>query len=119
MAKYLMLIVENESAYAEGGAATYGEVMAAHDAFSAEVKAAGAEILGGEALQPSPTATYLRGTRSADVQTVDNPLPEVKEIIGGYYLVEAADDATALELAKRCPAAFGYIELRPIWEING
>ncbi len=40
-------------------------------------------------------------------------------MVGGYYLVEAADDAAALELAKRCPAGFGYIELRPIWETGG
>ena len=61
-------------------------------------------MLGGEALQPTSTATYLRGTRTADVHTVDNPLPELKEVVGGYYLIEAADDAAALELAKRCPA---------------
>ena len=119
MAKYLMLIVESETAYAEAGEANYGEVMEAHDAFTKEVAAAGASILGGEALQPSPTATYLRGTRTDGVHVVDNPLPELKEVVGGYYLVEAADDATALELAKRCPAGFGYIELRPIWEIGG
>lgn len=119
MAKYLMLIVENEAAYAEAGEATFDEVMAAHGAFTAEVKAAGAQILGGEALQPSATATYLRGTRTAQVHTVDNPLPELKEIVGGYYLVEAADDAAALELAKLCPAGFGYVELRPIWEFGG
>jgi hypothetical protein len=119
MAKYLMLIVESEAAYAEAGEANFGAVMAAHDAFSQEVKAAGAQILGGEALQPSGTATYLRGTRTDGVHTVDNPMPELKEVVGGYYLVEAADDAAALELAKRCPAGFGYIELRPIWEFGG
>jgi|SRR4051794_27054044 hypothetical protein len=119
MAKYLMLIVENQDAYAEAGEATFGEVMAAHDAFTQEVKAAGAEILGGEALQPPATATYLRGTRTDGVHTVDNPMPEVKEVVGGYYLVEAADDAAAVELAKRCPAGFGYVELRPIWEFGG
>ena len=119
MGKYLMLIVESEAAYAEAGDADFGAVMAAHNAFTDEVKAAGAEILGGEALQPSTTATYLRGTRTDGVHTVDNPLPELKEVVGGYYLVEAADDAAALELAKRCPAGFGYIELRPIWEFGG
>ena len=40
-------------------------------------------------------------------------------MIGGYYLVEAADDAAALELAKLCPASFGYVELRPVWEFSG
>ena len=50
---------------------------------------------------------------------VDNPAPDLKEVVGGYYLVEAADDAAALELAKRVPAGFGYVELRPIWEFGG
>src|SRR6185295_18125553 len=119
MPKYVMLIVERESAYAEAGEAGFAESMAQHNAFAAEVAAAGGSILGGEALQPTATASYLRGTRTADVQTVDNPMPEVKEVIGGYYLVEAADDAAALELAKLCPAPYGHIEIRPVWEFNG
>jgi len=118
MPKYFIGIVENEAAYAEGGEATFGEVMAAHESFSKEVTEAGATILSGEALQPTPTATYLRGTRTADVQAFDNPLPEVKEVFGGYYVIEAADDATALEIAKKCPAGFGYVELRPVWEFS-
>jgi hypothetical protein len=119
MAKYLLLIVEAEEAYASAGEAVLNEVMEAHNAFAAEVAETGATLLGGEALQPTPTATYLRGTRTADVHTVDNPLPELKEVIGGYYLIEAADDAAAVDLAKRCPAGFGYVELRPIWEFGG
>jgi len=118
MPKYVMLIVEKESAYAEAGEAGFAESMVQHNAFAAEVTANGGSILGGEALQPTATASYLRGTRTADVHTVDNPMPEVKEVIGGYYLVEAADDAAALELAKLCPAPYGYIEIRPIWEFN-
>jgi hypothetical protein len=117
--KYLMLIVENETEYGEAGEAVFGEVMAQHNAFAEEVAAAGATLLGGEALQPTPTAKYLRGTRSTEVHTVDNPAPDLKEVVGGYYLVEAADDAAALELAKRVPAGFGYVELRPIWEFGG
>ena len=119
MPKYMMLIVESGTAYAPSGEADFDSVLQSHADFATAVKEAGASILSGEALQPSATATYLRGTRTADVQTVDNPLPELKEVVGGYYLVEAADDATALELAKLCPAPFGYIELRPIWEFGG
>jgi hypothetical protein len=119
MPKYMMLIVESEAAYAEGGEAVYGSVLEQHKAFAKEVADAGATLLSGEALQPTSTATYLRGTRTADVHTFDNPLPELKEVVGGYYIVEAADDATAVELAKRCPAGFGYVELRPVWEVGG
>jgi len=118
MPKYFLSIIESEGAYAVAGEANFDDVMAAHGEFSAAVKAAGASILSGEALQPSATATYLRGTRTDQVSAVDNPLPETKEVLGGYYLVEAADDATALELAKLCPAPFGYIEVRPIWNFG-
>lgn len=119
MPKYMMLIVESEASYGPSGEADFDKVMQDHEAFTTAVTEAGASILSGEALQPSATATYLRGTRTADVHTVDNPLPELKEVVGGYYLVEAADDATAHELAKLCPAPFGHIELRPIWEFGG
>jgi hypothetical protein len=118
MPKYLMMIVEDEAPYSQDGA-DLSDVMTQHGDFSQQVEAAGAKILGGEALQPRGTATYLRGTRSGDVKAVDNPAPDVKEVVGGYYLVEAADDAQARALAELCPAPYGYIELRPIWEVGG
>jgi hypothetical protein len=118
MSKYMLSIVESEAAYAEGGAAEFDAIMKAHNDFAQSVKDAGASVVSGEALQPTSTATYLRGTRTDSVSAIDNPLPEAKEVIGGYYLIEAADDAVALELAKLCPAPHGYVELRPIWEFG-
>ena len=118
MSKYLLLIVEAEEAYASAGEAVLNEVMEAHNAFAAEVGGLGAEVLGGEALQPTPTARYLRKTRTDDVHTVDNPAPELKEVVGGYYLIEAPNDDVALAVAKRCPAGFGHVELRPIWSFG-
>lgn len=118
MPKYFLSLVENESAYAEGGAASFDDVMQAHRDFARSVREAGGVIESGEALQPMATATFLRGTRTADVSPIDNPLPEAKEVIGGYYLIEVPDDAVALELAKLCPAPYGYVELRPIWELS-
>ena len=47
---------------------------------------------------------------------INNPLPEAKEVVGGWYVIEAADDKLALELAKPCPATYGYVELRPVWD---
>jgi hypothetical protein len=116
MPKYLFAIQEVESAYSENS--DFGDVMQMHRDFSAAVVAAGATILGGEALQPTPTATYLRHTRTEDVTVADNPAPDLKEVLGGFYLVEAADDAQALELAKQCPAPYGYVEVRPVWEFD-
>ena len=118
MPKYFLGLAETEESYAENGAAEFDEVMAAHRSFSAAVEAAGCTVVSGEALQPSSTATFLRGTRTAGVHRTDNPLPEVKEVFGGYYVIEAPDDETALKLAEQCPAPFGYVELRPVWDIG-
>jgi hypothetical protein len=118
MPKYLLLIHEDQSAFAAGGQASFDAVMEAHMAFAKEVAEIGATSLGGEALQPVATASFLRGTRTEGVAVVDNPAPDVKETLGGYYLIEAADDAQARLVAERCPAAFGYIEVRPIWDFS-
>lgn len=118
MPKYLMSIVEPEAPWVDASAEEFGRVMQMHGDFTKAVSEAGATVLGGEALQPTPTATFLRSTRTPEVTVVDNPAPDVKEVLGGYYLIEAADDAQALELAKQCPAPYGYVELRPIWEFD-
>ena len=70
-------------------------------------------MVGANGLQPVGTAVTVRGD-----DVTDGPFAETKEALGGYYLVEAPDDAQALELAKLCPAPYGYIELRPIWEFS-
>ena len=113
MSEYLIMIFEEEKAYAEGGPEVYGEVMEAHRRFSDQVPEIGGKILGGEALQPTSTATTVRN----DVVT-DGPFAETKEALGGYYLVEARDLDHALEIGKLCPARFGCVEVRPVLEFH-
>ena len=69
----------------------------------------GGKLIGGEALQPTSTATTIRG----DVVT-DGPFVETKEVLGGYYLIEAPDLDHAIAIGKLCPAPFGGVEVRPI-----
>ena len=109
MGQYLILIYEDEKRYAEASPEVLNEVMEAHGRFAEQVPALGAKLLGGHALQPTTTATTIR----ADVVT-DGPFVETKEVLGGYYLIEAADLDQALEVGKLCPARFGGVEVRPI-----
>jgi hypothetical protein len=46
----------------------------------------------------------------------DGPFVEVKEVVGGFSLVEAADLDAAAEIAKGCPglAIGGSVEVRPL-----
>ena len=111
MSEYLILIYEDEKAYAEGGETVWREVMEAHNRFAEQVAERGAKLVGGNGLQPTSTATTVRG----DVVT-DGPFAETKEALGGYYLIEGADLDEALAIAKLCPARFGGVEVRPVME---
>ena len=69
---------------------------------------------GGEALQPTTTATTVR-VRDGEALVTDGPFAETKEDLGGFYLFECQDLDEAIELAARIPGAqHGSIEVRPI-----
>jgi hypothetical protein len=109
MAQYLVLIYEDEAAWAAGGPAAEA-VSTAHTDFGqkhADV------LLGGNALQPTTTATTIR-----DGVVTDGPFAESKEALGGYYLIEADDLDQALAIAKEVPAPFGGIEVRPVMALG-
>ena len=109
MAEYLILIFEDENAYATATPDVFQQVMDAHNRFAGQVGEKGGKIIEGRALQPTSTATTIRN----DVVT-DGPFAETKEALGGYYLIEARDLDHALEIAKLTPARFGGVEVRPI-----
>jgi hypothetical protein len=88
--------------------------MEAHTRFAQQVPEKGGKLLGGEALEPTATATTIRG----DLVT-DGPFVETKEALGGFYLVEARDLDHAIEIARLCPARFGGVEVRPIMDVSG
>ena len=75
------------------------------------------ETQSGAQLQPSTTATTVR-VEDGRTLTTDGPFAETKEVLGGYYLIEADDIDRALEIAARIPAARmgGSVEVRPLVE---
>ena len=86
--------------------------MAQHGAFSdACADRAGVEIVSSEALSDSSLATTLR-TRGGNMTITDGPFAEAAEQIGGYYLIDAPDLDTVIELCRILPAY--DIEIRPV-----
>jgi hypothetical protein len=71
----------------------------------------------GAQLQPGAVATTVR-VENGETVTTDGPFAETKEVLGGFYLVEAADLDEALDVAARIPAARlgGCVEVRPLVE---
>lgn len=74
-------------------------------------------VYAGEQLQPGTTATTVR-VEKGETLTTDGPFSETKEVLGGFYLFEADDIDSALDVASRIPAARlgGAVEVRPIVE---
>lgn len=73
-------------------------------------------IRGGGGLRSPREAVTVR-VRSGEVLLSDGPFAETKEQIGGFTVIDCADLDEAIEVAAKHPAAaFGMIELRPIWE---
>jgi hypothetical protein len=108
MAQYLILIYENEADYENADQSVFQEVMDAHNRFSEQV---GEKLVGGNALQPTQTATTIRG----DVVT-DGPFIEAKEVVAGFFILEAPDLDVALRIAKLNPATLdGGVEVRPLF----
>jgi hypothetical protein len=111
MAEYLVLIYSNEAEWATTDEAFSNQIMDGHNKFGEKH---GASLRGGNALEPTMTATSFRTNESGKTVTTDGPFAETKEALGGYYVVEANDLDGAIAIAKDIPAPFGGIEVRPI-----
>ena len=50
---------------------------------------------------------------------MDGPFPDVKEALGGYWMIRVASRAEAIAWAKRCPASENeIIEIRQVQELE-
>ena len=113
--QYLCLIYEDEQEWQKMPRAEAEKIIGEFSAYTNSVRKSG-HYVGGNALQPTRTATTVR-VRQGKVSTTDGPFAETKEQFGGYYVIEAKDLNDAIQVAARIPGArFGFVEVRPIAE---
>ncbi len=111
--KYAMLIYPRPGSHErlgeEEATALTGEYLALR---------ADARCVGGAHLQPGEMATTVRYGAAENLIT-DGPYADAKEVLGGYYVLDASDLDAALEFAQRIPAVRlgGAVEIRPLVEI--
>ena len=112
--KYAMLIYPGEPASdsEQMSDEAQASILAEYMALAREPGA-----LGGERLQPAESATTVR-VQDGRTLTTDGPFANTKEVLGGFFLLEAENLDRALEFAARIPAARlgGAVEVRPIAE---
>jgi hypothetical protein len=118
--KYAILIYDENTANPDPrppDPEVWGQVMAEYNAFSKAMTDAGV-YLGGEALQPNPTATSVR-VRDGRTVTTDGPFAETKEGLGGFYVLDCKDLDEALAWAAKCPGSwYGTVEVRPVVDFS-
>lgn len=112
MKKFLILLHEDVERLQNLSPREMEELVKAHMDYATKLGETG-QLLSGDGLEE---AGKLISGKDSIVK--DGPYLEAKEIIGGYYLIEAPDLDTATEIAKACPCHHwgGTTEIRPIMD---
>ncbi|MEM7801000.1 MAG: YciI family protein [Chloroflexota bacterium] len=111
--KYLLLIYSDDSKTANMPPEVATAFMEEFKQYTRDMMEAGIR-LGGEALQPTSTATTIH-VEDGKTMTTHGPFAETKEQLGGFYLIDVENLDQAIEWAAKIPGArYGKIEIRPI-----
>jgi hypothetical protein len=114
MAQYLALIWGDAQTWGEASEEWQQENADRHQKFNADN---GSAVVGGNELEPTELSVSVRPDADGRPMPTDGPFLETKEVIGGYYLLEAADIAEATRIAMQIPEAStarSGVEIRPI-----
>jgi hypothetical protein len=97
MAQYLVLIYGNEQRWDSMSPGEARQIDDGHRAFRAK---AGAAILASGQLEPATVAVTVRAGSNGHFLASDGPFLETKEVVGGFYLVEASDRDEVISFAS-------------------
>ena len=113
MARYLLLIYEDETAWAAKSPEEVQQIMGEYYAFGDSIRDT---MRGGEALLPTQAATTV-SVRDGKQVVTDGPFAETKEQLGGFYLVDVDSLDEAIDIAREIPVLNGGVEIRPVMSI--
>jgi hypothetical protein len=110
--KYLCLIYLDEKEMDAIPDPDMRALNARHWALNDDLRASG-HFIEAEALEPARSTACVR-VRQGKTSVRDGPFTEAKEMVAGFYLIEASDLDEAVQIAARIPsAALGTVEVRP------
>ncbi len=112
--RYMMIMIPNVT---EENWTPDAEAVAEMTKYNQELAKAGI-LLGADGLHPTSEGARVSFPGGA-ASVSDGPFTEAKELIGGYWLIQARSKEEAIEWASRCPAADGdVIEVRRVYELD-
>jgi hypothetical protein len=113
------MVMVKANADSEAGVLPSTELLEAMGRYNEQLVQAGV-LLAGEGLQPSSKGARVRF--AGETRTViDGPFTEAKELVAGFWLIQAKSKDEAIEWVKRCPAPMegeSEIEIRQVFEAD-
>jgi len=120
--RYMVLMIPKvyQSGAAEGqdpGFAPDPEAVKRMTEYNERLARSGA-LIALDGLRPPADAARVSFTGGKPVVT-DGPFAEAKEVLGGYWVIQAGSREEAVEWARQCPADEGdVIEVRQIFDVE-
>ena len=110
--RFMVLVKASEES--EAGALPSQEMLAEMGKYNEELANAGV-MLAGEGLHPSSRGVRIR---FPERKVIDGPFAETKELIAGFWLIQAKSLDEAIEWVKRAPMEETELEIRPVFEAD-
>lgn len=113
MSQFLLLLHERPGAFERLSPEEMQKIVEEYSAWAARMAEKG-RLVSGKKLKEDSGRSLVR--EKGRVSTIDGPFSETKEVVGGFFIIEADDYAHAARLCEDCPAlVYGSrIELREI-----
>jgi hypothetical protein len=113
--RFIVLVKASEAS--EAGELPSAEMLAKMGAFNEQLVKAGI-MLAGEGLKPTSKGSRINYAGGKPT-IIDGPFTETKELVAGFWLLQAKSKAEIIEWLSRCPFENGEeIEIRPIYELE-
>ena len=100
----------------EAGELPSQELLEEMGKYNEELAKAGV-MLAGEGLQPSSKGARVRFS-GRERTVIDGPFAETKELLAGFWLIEAKSLEEAIEWVKRAPMDETELEIRQVFEAD-
>jgi hypothetical protein len=112
--RFMVMIKSDETT--EAGILPDEKILTEMGEYNEELVKAGV-LLAAEGLHPSSKGARVRFSGSQRT-VIDGPFAEAKELIAGFWLIQAKSLEEAIEWVKRVPARDAVIEIRQVFEVD-
>jgi hypothetical protein len=115
--RFMMLMLPKGYERAEPGAIPDAQAVAAMMKYNESLQKAGV-LLAVDGLHPPSMGTRVSFS-GGKPKVTNGPFIEAKEVVGGYWMIQAKSKEEAIEWASRCPASDNeIIEIRQVQEFS-